>query len=184
MIPIHELTISRDIEPTIENTIEPTIEPAIEPRSSEPEELESDIIHPFIKKLAQRVYDILGPGHSEYIYHRALEIELRNNNFALETEKRVLITYEDLLGHRNTLGEERIDIFIHRNEIINYELVIELKAVVTQPRQCEYDQVLKYKRELLKMDYNPRYGILINFPQSGTKVARESVDYIEISLAD
>ena len=93
MIPINESTISRDIEPLIES------------RSSEPEELDCDIIHPFIKKLAQRVYNILGVGHSEYIYHRALEIELRNHNFALETEN-------EIVNAKNKLEKKQLDAII------------------------------------------------------------------------
>ena len=147
-----------------------------------PEMVELPIIHPEIMDIAQRVYNSIGVGHSEFIYQRALAIELRRNGYVLETEKRVLITYIDLEGNRHHLGDERIDIYLHKCDKIDYEVVIELKAIVNPPKQSEIEQVLKYKRELNKDRVHPRYGIIINFAQAGTKMARSEIDYIELVL--
>lgn len=142
----------------------------------------SSIIHREIIDIAQKVYESIGVGHSEFIYQRALAIELRCSGYLIETEKRVLITYIDVFDNKHHLGDERIDIYIHKNSKINYEVIIELKQNVNQPKQSEIEQVLKYKRELEKDYIKPEWGIVINFPQAGAKLARDKVDYVEIKL--
>ena len=146
-----------------------------------PESL-TPVIHTDILECAQKVFESIGVGHSEFIYQRALAIELRSNGYVLETEKRVLITYIDREGNKHHLGDERIDIYLHKCDILDYEVVIELKAIVKPPKQSEIEQVLKYKRELNKDFVTPRFGIIINFPQAGTKKANEKVDFMEIEL--
>ncbi len=126
-------------------------------------------------KIAMRVYEELGPGHTEYIYHRAMEAELRSRKINHETEKRVLILYKTEDGIEYTLGEERLDIFLPDNNTI-----VELKAIVTSPREQEIAQVHKYFRELRKVKVEAKYGIIINFSQSGAKIAKGCVDFYEI----
>jgi GxxExxY protein len=128
-----------------------------------------------IYKIADKIYKKLGPGHSEFIYHRAFEIELRTKNINYETEKRVLIKYETEDGNIYTLGEERIDIYLPKEKII-----IELKAMITIPKENEITQLKKYYRELIKENENVKYGLIINFPQSGSKEAKIDIDFIEI----
>jgi GxxExxY protein len=130
----------------------------------------------YIYDMAKRVYDYLGSGHTEYIYHRAMEIELRSHNYIYETEKRVLILYDDIDGNKYTLGEERIDLYIHCTKTI-----IELKALITQPKETEIAQINKYYRELKKTGIDIKYGIIINFPQAGTKIAKDMIDFYVIS---
>jgi len=131
-------------------------------------------------RIAQKVFDQMGPSHSEFIYHRAFEAELRAQNFTYETEKRVTISYEDSNGIRHTLADERIDLYIYSNE---GPIIVELKAVVNPPRECEISQIYKYYRELSKSkDTVPKLGLLINFPQAGTKKARNLVDIVLLDL--
>ena len=125
-----------------------------------------------IYEMAEEVYKNLGTGHTEFIYHSALEIELRNAKYDYEREKRVLINYK---GY--TLGEERIDLFIRDNNTI-----IELKAVINPPREIEIAQIYKYYNELKKAGINCKYGIIINFPQAGTKSAKDTIDFYEIKF--
>lgn len=139
-----------------------------------------NILHDINKKIyeiADKVYQQLGPGHTEFIYHRAMEIELRLNNYNYETEKRVLINYKDDKGRVYNLGEERIDLYIH-----DHDIIIELKAIVNSPKESEIAQVYKYYRELKKIGLKPKYGLLINFPQAGVKIAKDKIDFIEIKL--
>lgn len=139
-----------------------------------------NILHDVNKKIyeiASKIYQQLGTGHTEFIYHRAMEIELRLNNYIYETEKRILINYHDEKGHIYNLGEERVDLYIH-----DYDVIIELKAIVNSPKESEIAQVYKYYRELKKIGLNPKYGILINFPQAGVKVAKDKIDFVEIVL--
>ena len=130
----------------------------------------------FIKKIANNVYKQLGPGHTEFIYHRAMEIELRSKYINYETEKRVLIKY-NIDGKDYTLGEERIDLYLH-----DYEIIIELKAMINAPKETEIAQVYKYDRELKKIGINSKYGIIINFPQAGVKIAKDEIDFYEFKL--
>ena len=130
-----------------------------------------------IKDIAQHIFNQLGSSHSEYIYQRCMEFELRNNNIIYETEKRLAIKYTDTFGRSYTIGEERIDIFIHKIGDSTIPILIELKAVVNEPKQAEIAQLTKYYRELLKIDIQIKYGIIINFPQAGTKKNRQQVDF-------
>lgn len=123
-------------------------------------------------QIASRVYKELGTGHTEFIYHRAMEIELRSYGVAYETERRVMIRYRDKDGNDYSLGEERIDLYV-----LNCKTIIELKATVNTPRELEIAQVEKYKRELLKEGIDSTYGIIINFPQPGTKPAKDDIDF-------
>ena len=130
--------------------------------------------------IAQHVFDEMGPGHSEFIYHRAFEAELRAQNIRYETEKRVTISYTDSAGITHTLADERIDLYVYTKE---GPIILELKAVVNPPRECEISQIYKYSRELNKINTTkPKSGILINFPQAGTKIARKSIDFILLDL--
>ena len=127
-------------------------------------------------EMATRVYQQLGAGHTEFIYHRALEKELFANHINYEYEKRVLIKYV-CNGVTYTLGEERIDLFI-----IDDAIIIELKATVNMPRETEIAQVKKYYRELLNDNIVANRGIIINFPQAGTKTAKEQIDFVEVNF--
>lgn len=126
-------------------------------------------------QLAKKVFNKLGSGHTEYIYHRALEIELKNKNIKYEFEKRVLISYTDDDGHKYTLGEERIDLFI-----LDKNIIIELKAIINPPKETEYAQIRKYYRELKDVGITCKKGYIINFPQAGTKEAKKEIDFIEV----
>lgn len=128
-----------------------------------------------LKLISEMIYKKLGPGHSEFIYHRALEVELRIHNIDHETEKRLVIYYEGSNGKKYSIGEERIDIYIPDNLIL-----IELKAVVNTPRIIEIEQINKYNRSLKYNNIYIKKGILINFPQPGTKESRDKIDFIEI----
>ena len=127
-----------------------------------------------IYEIAKKVYENLGAGHSEFIYHRAMEIELRKEKILYDTEKRVLITYK---GY--TLGDERIDLFL-----MDEKIIIELKAVVNEPKISEIMQVKKYYRELKKVGTTCSLGILINFPQAGVKEPKTEIDYLIVKFVD
>jgi len=178
-----ELPEVEDIKPTlIEKNgegIQIRDEEQLEKLSDEEEGIDKDLLI-LLLDLSRRVYQEMGPGHTENIYHKALAIELRNHNIHYETEKRVLITYHDRQNNRKyTLGEERIDLFL-----LDYNLIIELKAVTTEPREPELAQIRKYYRELLKSEYRlDSWGLIINFPQPApSKKARNDVDFVMVRL--
>ena len=49
-----------------------------------------------VEGIVNEVYDLLGPGFSERVYHNAMEVILRERNIPYESERIVLITFK---GH-------------------------------------------------------------------------------------
>ncbi len=103
-----------------------------------------------IKEFANTVFKTLGCGHSERVYHNAMEVILRKNNIQYESERIVPILFE---GH--TIGNMRADLIIEKN------LIVELKSVkVLTPAMNQ--QTENYLKLTGLTD-----GLLINFPLSG-----------------
>ena len=105
-----------------------------------------------IIEFAKTIYDTLGAGYSERVYHNAMEVMLRNNNIPYETERIITI---DFMG--NTIGNLRADL------IVDKSIVVELKATKSL-NDTNRTQLKKYL-ELLDIDK----GVLINFPQPGSE---------------
>jgi GxxExxY protein len=110
--------------------------------------------------LARHVYKVLGSGYSERVYHNAMEVLLRKNGIAYESERIVPIEFE---GH--IIGNLRADLIVDGT-------VIELKAVKSL-NECMKTQATNY----LKLTGYAR-SLLINFPQPQT----EHIEVINISL--
>lgn len=101
------------------------------------------MIHEYVKE----VYETLGPGYSERVYHNAMEVMLRENGITYETERIVPIVFR---GH--TIGNLRADI------IINHAIVVELKSVKSMN-----DSMISQARNYLKL-LNLDEAYLVNFP--------------------
>ena len=71
-----------------------------------------------MKEIAKKIYETLGPGYSECVYHRAFEVMLRMRGVPYETERIVPIVFE---GH--TIGNLRVDL------IVGGTCIVELKAI-------------------------------------------------------
>lgn len=99
-----------------------------------------------IIELAKNIYENLGPGYSERVYHNAMEVSLRKNNIPYETEKIVPIVFEE-----HTIGNLRIDLVVG-------DTIVELKATKSFNEQ-NYIQLINY----LKLT-GLNNGLLINFP--------------------
>lgn len=111
-----------------------------------------------IKEIANNIYSQLGCGHSERIYHNALEVSLRKRNIQYESERIVPIVFE---GH--TIGNMRADLIIENN------LVVELKST-RNLNQAMNNQAMNY----LKLT-GIRSGLLINFPQGDSETCEFSI---------
>jgi GxxExxY protein len=109
--------------------------------------------------LARHVYKVLGSGYSERVYHNAMEVLLRKNGIAYESERIVPIEFE---GH--IIGNLRADLIVDGT-------VIELKAVKSL-NECMKTQATNY----LRLTGLCR-SILINFPQP----QNEEIEVIYIS---
>ena len=73
-----------------------------------------------IKRLVETVYQTLGPGYTEGIYHNALEVLLRKNRMSYETERIIPITFEN-----HVIGNLRADL------IVDGSIIVELKSTRT-----------------------------------------------------
>ena len=129
-----------------------------------------------IYQVAERVYDNLGPGHSEKIYQKAMSCELNCNNILHDLERHISIKYIDSKNNVHILESERIDILIHKTNDNNY-VVIELKAINKTMQEQQIVQINKYFKELKKENIIPNYGILINFPQPNSKETKKTIDF-------
>jgi len=103
----------------------------------------------FIQEAANKVFDTLGAGFTERIYHNSLEVLLRKNNIPFKSEHTIPVMFE---GER--VGEVRADLILDDN------LVVELKSKRTinnnHITQCSMYMKLT----------NIKNGIVINFPSN------------------
>ena len=92
------------------------------------------------------VYNTLGPGFSERVYHRALAIELRHMSLAVVSEMPIAVFYRG-----ESAGEFFADL------VVNDCVVLELKAVkeLTDEHEAQLLNYLKATRY--------EVGLLLNF---------------------
>jgi GxxExxY protein len=101
----------------------------------------------FLKNISTKIFEKLGPGYSERVYHNAFEVELRLRGIPYETEKILPVIYE---GH--TVGNLRADL------IVDGRTIVELKST-TKLKDEFRNQVRNYIR-LTGLES----GYLVNFP--------------------
>lgn len=99
-----------------------------------------------IRGCAFKVYNVLGFGHKEGVYQKALAMELKKKNILFEKEKTIPIHYEG-----KKVGIYRPDF------VIDSKVLVELKAVPFMPK--DYETQLTYY--LKGSDF--MLGFLINF---------------------
>lgn len=99
-----------------------------------------------ILKLFYEVYNELGYGFLEKVYHNALFNELKNNGFEVETQKKIKVFYKDI-----EVGEYYADL------IVNNKVIIELKATEFISEAHEF-QLINYLKST-----NIEVGLLLNF---------------------
>ena len=100
-----------------------------------------------------QVHQTLGPGFLESVYRRALLLELRRRNLGVETEKEVIVYYQD-----EEVGRHRLDL------VVENKVIVELKTV-DDLSNAHYAQVRSY----LKATGLP-IALLVNF-------AKEKADF-------
>jgi GxxExxY protein len=108
--------------------------------------------------IAQHIWDDLGPGYSERVYHNAFEVALRQRGLDYETERILPISYE---GHN--IGNLRSDLIIEGN------LIVELKSTGRLTDQFR-NQIRNYMKLTGIFE-----GMLINFPDKGGNLEYEYV---------
>ena len=105
---------------------------------------------------AYQVYNQLGFGFLESVYHKAMLIELAKYALKVESEKPLNVYYDDQL-----VGEFNADIFVEDT------VVVELKSVQNIAKGHEV-QIVNYLNGLRK-----EIGLLINFGPSGVEIKRK-----------
>lgn len=121
-----------------------------------PEYLHSDLTEKVIG-FSMKVHRAIGKGFPEYIYQRALEIELQRSGIAFQREKEWSVYYEGI-----HIGKRRVDF------IIEEKVLIELKAL-SQFESSHYNQIINYLQA-----FNMPVGLLINFGKDSLEFKRFS----------
>ncbi len=101
------------------------------------------------------VYNTLGPGFKEEIYHRALAKELKLRNIDFVEKKRLVITYKN----------ERVGIY-EPDFIICDKILIEIKSLLVMAKVFETQLYYCLKGTEYKL------GFLVNFGSSELDVRR------------
>lgn len=115
-----------------------------------------------MKGMATKIYDTLGSGHSEAVYHSAFEVELRNKNISYEKERVYPIMY-----YGQFIGFNRADL------VIDKKIAIELKAIqsIGNPERIQTK---------LYLNDEPELAILINFTQPNKNGESKSMIEFEV----
>ena len=100
-----------------------------------------------MNQIATHVFQVLGPGYSEAVYHRAFEVMLRKMGYEYQTEVIVPIPFEN-----HVIGNVRLDLVVQNDTLIELKSVAKLNDTMrTQIKK--YLELTRYK-----------IGYLINFP--------------------
>lgn len=105
-----------------------------------------------------KVHQKLGPGFLENIYRKALIIELSNAGLKCESEKEIVVLYDNI-----EIGCHRLDVLVEDKVIMELKTVNEFGA-------AHYAQIKSYLKAT-----GIKTGILVNF-------ALEKADFRRIEL--
>ncbi|MFH1201777.1 MAG: GxxExxY protein [Candidatus Omnitrophota bacterium] len=94
-----------------------------------------------------KVYNTLGPGHKEEIYHKALKIEFDKQKIRYNSKRRLKVEYE---------GKEVG--FYEPDFIIEDKIVVELKSVLHMPKVFELQLYHYLKGSEYKLGYLVNLG--------------------------
>lgn len=107
-----------------------------------------------IREIAKNIYDTLGPGYSERVYHNAFEVSLRKRGVPYESERIIPIMFE---GH--TIGNVRADL------IVDGTWIVELKSVKGSLNSANDIQIRQY----MNLTGVPN-GLLVNFSHTECEI--------------
>lgn len=94
-----------------------------------------------------KVYNILGPGHKEDIYHKALKIEFDKQGVNYISKKRLKIEYED----------KEVGIY-EPDFIIEDKIITEIKSVLYMPKVYELQLYYYLKGSRYRLGYMVNFG--------------------------
>jgi len=108
-----------------------------------------------IIEAAINVHRELGPGFIESIYHRAMEVSLRDAGLSYETQKEVRVAFAGV-----DVGCHRLDLVVER------QIIVELKAVKA------FEDVFFAKLKSYLKATGLHVGLLMNFNATTLAVKR------------
>ncbi len=93
------------------------------------------------------IYNKIGPGFKELIYHSAISIEFDLQNIPYEEEKRIAIKYKDKIAGYYT-----------PDFVIDKKILVEIKAVDAMPKLYETQLYFYLKGTNYKLGYLVNFG--------------------------
>lgn len=116
---------------------------------------------------ARHAMRVLGTGHSERVYHRALATSLGRSNITFRSE---LVT--PIIFQGEVVGMGRADLVVQGSpgaRAAGPDLVVEIKANSRLPAQAS-GQLRKYLESLRSVERRPCAGVVLNFNQTSGQV--------------
>ena len=120
-----------------------------------------------VRAIAIRVWQSLGPGFSERVYHNAMEVGLRKSSIPYQTERIVPIMFDE-----HAIGNIRADL------IVDSRIIVELKSV--KALKDEHRVQTRMYMRLLGL----HEAVLINFPNSGSDLEVEDLTSLKGNVLD
>jgi GxxExxY protein len=122
-----------------------------------PTTVDADSAHPYkrVVTAAEQVFDELGSGHTESVYHRALETELSARGIQFTSETTLPIRYRG-----NAVGRCHPDLVVRDNDEV---AIVELKAGSSRGE----DQLSGYCDRAVETEkFESPVGLLLQFRDS------------------
>lgn len=110
----------------------------------------------FIINICNNVFNSLGKGFNECIYHKAILVDLYKTEYQIETKKIIPIDYK---GVNVGYVESDVIVYDEKNDLM---IIIELKAQTNDLSYKEKFQVQKYMNNI---ENENTIGLVINFSQ-------------------
>ena len=117
-----------------------------------------------ISEIANDVYQVLGAGHTESVYHNAMKIGLQEHHLAYESERDILITYHD-----KYVGTVRADLIVENKIVIELKVSMGTDIAITEAKE----QCLLYMQKTMISD-----GMVITFPKRSS--AKIHIEYLTL----
>tara|TARA_B100001094_G_C17931853_1_gene671143 strand:- start:224 stop:727 length:504 start_codon:yes stop_codon:yes gene_type:complete len=123
----------------------------------------------FIINICNNVFNTLGKGFNECIYHKAILVDLYKTNYNIETKKIIPIDYKGI-----NVGYVESDIIVYdeKNDLM---IIIELKAQTNDLSYKEKFQVQKYMNNI---ENKNTIGLVINFSQKNNTIYEVQSDIV------
>ena len=123
----------------------------------------------FIINICNNVFNSLGKGFNECIYHKAILVDLYKTEYKIETKKIIPIDYK---GVNVGYVESDVIVYDEKNDLM---IIIELKAQTNDLSYKEKFQVQKYMNNI---ENENTIGLVINFSQKNNTIYEVQSDIV------